>query len=171
MAERTMRQKVDGSTADLHGHLHYDPEAGVFTRMVGGRGGRIGAQAGCVDNSTGYVRIHINGRLYYAHRLAWLYTHGRWPVEHVDHVNGVRADNRLCNLREATRTQNNRNSGLSIRNTSGERGVDYHKGRWRARVYMAGKTICLGEFADLDEAIAARRAAVRFYHGEFARTA
>src|SRR5690606_34614864 len=92
--------------------LYYDPETGIFTRLVGRSGPR--ARAGDVagsDNGKGYIRIYVDGRPYKAHRLAWFYMHGEWPEE-IDHRNGERADNRLSNLRPVTRQQNNLNQSI-----------------------------------------------------------
>ena len=103
-----------------------------------------------------YLQIQFNGRLYRAHRLAWFYVHGQFPPEgmEIDHINGDRADNRLVNLRLATRSQNMFNAKLLKNNTSGFRGV--HKcarsGLWIATFKMNGKINFLGRFSSLKEA-------------------
>jgi hypothetical protein len=90
--------------------LHYDPDTGVFTWLrVKGRRVRVGALSGKA-NGGGYFQIGVDGRIYYAHRLAWLYVHGEWPVASIDHVNCDRCDNRLANLRPATKAQNAANA-------------------------------------------------------------
>lgn len=89
--------------------LDYDPATGVFTwRVELNARGKVGDPAGC--NSWGYRVIRIDGRLYGAHRLVWLYVHGRWPDAMIDHVNGDRSDNRIENLREANSVQNAHNA-------------------------------------------------------------
>ena len=108
-----------------------------------------------------------------AHRVAWVMTHGEWPKEMIDHINGDRSDNRLCNLRQATRSQNLINSKLSSRNSSGFRGVSWcsAKQKWDARIYSATKLRLLGRFKTKEEAIAAYAAAAAELHGDFAYTA
>ena len=75
--------------------LDYDPDTGVFTRKVRTASSvKVGDVAGSL-NGKGYIRIRVDGRLYFAHRLAWLYVHGEWPVDQVDHINGIKNDNRI----------------------------------------------------------------------------
>ncbi|MCK9994454.1 MAG: hypothetical protein Dbin4_02974, partial [Alphaproteobacteria bacterium] len=89
--------------------LHYDPDTGVFTRRVQtSSNARVGDVAGCL-HPEGYRHIQIDGKRYAAHRLAWLYMTGEWPTNQLDHLNGVRDDNRWGNLREATHGQNQQN--------------------------------------------------------------
>jgi hypothetical protein len=90
----------DKLTAErLRERLHYDAETGVFTRRVGSGHAHAGDMAGSV-HSTGYVRIGIDGGKYTAHCLAWLYVHGVWPSDQIDHINRNRSDNRIANLRQ-----------------------------------------------------------------------
>ena len=92
--------KQDKLTAErLRERLHYDAGTGVFTRRVGSGHARAGEMAGTV-HSTGYVRISINGGTYTAHHLAWLYVHGVWPSDQIEHISRKRSDNRIANLRE-----------------------------------------------------------------------
>jgi hypothetical protein len=129
---------------------------------------RAGDVAG--NSSDGrYVVIQIDGRSYYAHRLAWFYVHGAWPSI-VDHVNRNGLDNRLSNLRAATKSLNAVNSPLAASNTSGHRGVYWSKrnGKWLAKIKVAGKEKYIGLFNDKDEAAAAYRSAAITVFGEFA---
>jgi len=144
--------------------LSYNPDTGVFTWVK--RNGNI---AGC-PTCRGYVRISICRKTYRAHRLAWLYTHGSFPDNQIDHINGVRNDNRIINLRQATNTQNQQNKKISINNTSGIKGVCWHKteNKWIARIYIGGKPKRLGCFHDKNEAAAAYQKAAKKYFGEFA---
>lgn len=132
-----------------------------------------GKKAGCknVHPSQGYVVIRIAGKLFRAHRLAWLYVHGEWPKNEIDHINGDRSDNRICNLREATSTQNKMNTSLRSDNKSGVRGVSWHKqvGMWRATIKFDGKQRLVGLFHSLDEARHARKLAEAEVFGAFQR--
>ena len=148
--------------------LHYNSETGIFTWKVGGGGWRrIGAQAGNLNNR-GYLRIKIDGRDYAAHRLAWLYAHGEWPKGHLDHVNRVKADNRMSNLRLATRSQNRMNAvGKS---STGFKGVYWNKsaGKFLVKLQVNGKQIYRGLFTTAEKAHKAYCAVAKHYHGEFA---
>lgn len=149
--------------------LTYDPETGGFKWCL-----TMGkAISGCVAGSrksNGYLRIGIEGKLYASHRLAWLYQYGELPSGFIDHINGHRSDNRISNLRLATRTENNRNSGMRSDNTSDIKGVswDAQNKRWRAQIWQAGKVVYMQNFTDKNEArIAVERKRIEF-HGEFA---
>lgn len=111
----------------------------------------------------GYTSIRVDGGSYLAHRLAWLYCHGEWPPHEIDHKNGDRADNRLQNLRPATKKENSRNQSLRITNKSGVNGViwDKRKKAWRADVTYNSRFIYLGQFKTIEEAAAARKAGER----------
>jgi hypothetical protein len=144
--------------------LDYDPQTGIFTRA----GKRAGSSNGC-----GYLRIRVDGQRYLAHRLAWLHVHGVWPSDQIDHVNTDRADNRIANLRDASRSQNHANTPLSRANTSGFKGVYWapHTARWRAAIKVNGKKRHLGYFYSANDAALAYEAAANKMFGEFARAA
>lgn len=150
--------------------LHYDPETGVFTWRVQ-RGNRLppGSRAGSV-NSAGYGFIRIEGSIYAAHRLAFLYMTGTMPAM-VDHINGVRSNNRWQNLRPASPLINSVNRKRPANNRSGHKGVSFVKasGRWHASIRVNGKRKHLGLFATAEEAGAAYRAAAAEHFGEYAR--
>ena len=103
------------------------------------------------------------------HRVVWAMYYGYWPPNLLDHINGVRSDDRIVNLRLATSAENIRNSKKSKRNTSGYKGVSWHKAarKWEAHYYPDGAKKHLGLFADIEDAFAARDAAARELHGEF----
>ncbi len=149
--------------------LHYDPLTGAFTRLVW-RGGtsRVGTEAGWINQG----RRHIEwcGRTYHAHRLAWLYVHGIWPLTEIDHINGDPLDNRIENLRLATRSQNNCNSKRRSDNHSGRKGVSWYTryGLWKATVSVHGKRKHLGYFGSVDAAAEAYAIAARANYKEFA---
>lgn len=149
--------------------LDYDPETGVFTwRQPQGRAQK-GSVAGA-EHNRGYWRVSVFGKYYLSHRLAWLYVHGEWPSPEIDHINGDPRDNRLANLRLATRSQNLANKKRSSKNTSGFKGVDrvVSRGKWRARIKVDGTDLHLGLFSARADAVAARAAAEAKYFGEFA---
>jgi hypothetical protein len=157
-------------TADeLRKLLDYDRETGVFTwRVSAGRVARH-SKAGRV-HVRGYIEIKICKRIYKAHRLAWLYVYGEWPPHEIDHVNLDQSDNRLSNLRSATRSQNGANRSLQVNNTSGARGVTWdrqHK-RWKAQIKVNGKQKNLGLFLDKNEAAGAYKLAAVERFGDFA---
>jgi hypothetical protein len=146
--------------------LHFDPKTGVFSRTV--RCGRIpaGAIAGA-KRANGYVQISIDGRMYLAHRLAWLYAHGSFPGGEIDHINHERSDNRLSNLRDVSSAVNSQNQWHSLRGSSGHVGVrrgGYRASKWCAYIEANSVFRHLGCFDALEDAIAARRAAEAIYH-------
>lgn len=151
--------------------LSYDPETGIFRWKVA-TSSRV--SVGDIAGQTtwnGYIVIGIDGANWRAHRLAWLYMTGDWPKEHTDHINGKRDDNRWSNLREATRSENNRNVAMHKNNTSGRKGIYWHKLRqkWHVTIMIDRRKIHIGYFDDPDIAAAAYRAAALKYHGPFAR--
>lgn len=105
-------------------------------------------------NQQGYRDGMILRRTYREHHVVWALHHGDWPAGLVDHINGIRDDNRIENLRVVTRSENARNRRLSAANSSGANGVYRHKERWRATI-----TVSLGTFDTFDEAVAARKLA------------
>ena len=121
-------------------------------------------------NAAGYLRTRIAGKLYYNHRLIWFLHHGTWP-EVIDHINGDRQDNRLENLRACTQSGNMRNSKNKSSSSTGVKGVTWRptKNRFRARITVDGKEVCVGHFLTLEEARIAVQAARTMHHGEFAR--
>jgi len=140
--------------------LHYDPDTGVFTRRVSVRGQSAGAVAGADSKSLGYVLIGVDKRRYLAHRLAWLYVHGVWPKGQIDHINGIRNDNRPANLREATIAQNRQNqTGFRRNNASGYLGVypDPQTGWYTAKIKINGKSHHIGSYRTAEEAHEAYR--------------
>lgn len=149
--------------------LEYDPTTGVFRwRNDAGCGGRIpaGAAAGGVNKVHGYANIHMDGTLYRAHRLAWLYMTGEWTKHEIDHINRQRADNRWSNLREATTAQNLQNKNRYSSNTSGFPGVHWRPtvGKWQARIGIGGKRISLGHYATAEDAASAYQQAKPRFH-------
>lgn len=120
-----------------------------------------GKEAFTAIDGKGYKYGQIYKRPYRAHRVAWLLTHGEWPDGEVDHINGVRTDNRLANLRDVSTADNRKNCCIRSDNTSGVCGVSWlpSKSQWRARIYLNGQETHLGYFDQLDDAVNARKKA------------
>ena len=139
----------------------YYPDTGLFVR----RSGRYAGVAG--SNTSRYVDVSIGNRMFQAHRLAWLYVYGSFPKGAIDHINGDKRDNRLFNLREATRSENGCNRGKGKANSSGFKGVDLWCGKWRARIKKHGKSVFLGYFEIAEKAHEAYCDAAKEIHGNF----
>lgn len=140
------------SCEELRQRVIYNPNTGEFTwRIDRGKKYKAGDRAGSA-HSKGYVTVRLDNRLYFAHRLAWLYMTGNWPSM-IDHVNQCRSDNRWNNLREVTPEQNQSNRNV--------RGIHRHTqtGRWVAQISVRGKTIHLGCFDDEETAMTIRKLA------------
>lgn len=143
--------------------LTYDPLTGVFRWKVR-RKLKAGSVAGCEftdRQGKKYWSIGVNGKMFLAHRLAWLFTHGQFPPEQIDHIDGNGLNNRLGNLRVVSNIENQRNARKRVDNTSGVSGVIWDKRdqKWRAQIRVNRKNIYLGLFTDKSEAISARKAA------------
>ena len=138
----------------------YNEKTGKFTLHNGKPTGWID------DKGTrgGYVRIALPNKQYLAHRLAWLYVHGVMP-ECIDHINRVRTDNRICNLKVATLSDNARNRSIPSNNTSSYPGVSIKpNGKWIARIVNnLGQRVSLGTFIMIEDAIEARKRAEKKY--------
>jgi hypothetical protein len=136
--------------------LHYDGSTGVFTRLTAPQPRfPVGSVAG-TNHSRGYWVVTVDGRIYKAHRLAWLYAHGNWPDGEIDHINLVKTDNRLSNLRVVTRSENTSNrSRARVDNKLGLLGVSQVGNRYIARIAIGGSQRYLGIFKTPDQAKAA----------------
>ena len=149
----------------------YELETGKLVWRNCARDYMNGREAGVINNR-GYRYIRIDGVMRLAHRLVWLREFGTEPVN-IDHVNRVKTDNRLCNLREATRQQNNANRPMAKKKSGlphGVQRVSYSK-TYRASIKVNHKSIHLGSFATPDEAREAYRKAALHHFGEFALVA
>lgn len=147
--------------------LSYDQGTGIFIWSTKkSKRIKIGDIAGC-KNPDGYIYIRVDGKGYFAHRLAWLYVYEKMPEKEIDHINEIRDDNRMCNLRLANHQENGQNqSNPRTHNTSGFLGVSWHKcgKKWRAYITLNGKIKHLGYFNTAEEAHAAYLCAKREYH-------
>lgn len=132
------------SIATLRKHLRLERKTGKLFRRTGLNAGK---EAGC-ENGDGYLKLTVEGRHVYAHRVVWAMTKGAWPEGHIDHRNGIRSDNRFRNLRDGSRFQNQQNMRRSKANTSGATGVWQcpKTKRWRAQVIANGDRHYLGRF-------------------------
>ncbi|WP_020184800.1 HNH endonuclease signature motif containing protein [Methylopila sp. 73B] len=152
----------------------YDGATGILSwRISTTNRVRAGEAVGSL-NRYGYLATTIDGNRQMVHRLIWAFVYGKWPDEFLDHINGDRSDNRLCNLREASALQNAWNCRRHADSVTGVKGINFHKGRkkpFQARIYRSGTVKSLGYFSTIDEADAAYRAADRLLSGEFARAA
>lgn len=135
--------------------LSYDPGRGAFTWRVSlGSRAVAGRRAGSLS-PTGYLRVMVDKRFYYLHRLAVLYASGRGPFGHVDHINGVKDDNRIENLRDVDRSTNMQNlRGAKKGNQAGLLGAHYRKdtGRWTSTIRTSAGKVALGCYATAEEA-------------------
>lgn len=145
--------------------LDYNPITGVFKSRINTQRWKIGYVIGS-PRRDGYCSVMIHGKNYLMHRLAFLYMEGSLPTGIVDHINGVRNDNRWENLRHADYTLNSRNSGISSNNTSGIVGVSWHKKakKWQAFVSVDSKPIYLGLFDSIEAAQIAREKSMKLYN-------
>lgn len=146
--------------------LVYDPNTGVFKWRVYRAGNAIPGQTTGSVNTTGYTQIKLDAVKYSAHRLAWLYVTGGWPNFDLDHINRNRQDNRIANLRPATRSQNCQNQKPRSDNVSGVKGVHWckRKERWIVQMNIGGKRKQLGAFTQLNDAQIVRAAAEKQHY-------
>lgn len=147
--------------------LYYNPHVGVFVWKVSKpnrpRGSTAGGPAGK------YIKIAVDRKSYQAHHLVWLYVHGRFPAEQIDHIDGDKTNNLISNLREACQKQNSMNLPISARNTSGVKGVSFCNGpgKWCAAIKSGGKLLYRKFFETMEEAESEIRIARERLHGEF----
>ena len=137
--------------------LSYNPDSGKFIRRISKNQIKIGSVAGYLHH-TGYIQIRVDGKQYQAHRLAWLYIHGYFPENQIDHKNGIRDDNRITNLREVSMVCNMQNQKTRSTNTSGFPGVGWNKQsqKWIAHIRIQGKLLHLGLYETALNAALAR---------------
>lgn len=151
--------------------LSYNPDTGHFIWLASKGKAKAGSIAGCLDTE-GYVQIQFNKVQIQAHNLAWYFIHSRLPSVLIDHRNLIRHDNRICNLREATAADNQRNKGIQKNNTSGKKGVWHNKktNRFVAQTYVGGERVHLGVHRTLEAAANAYSIWTKKHFGEFSRS-
>lgn len=150
-------------------HISYNPDTGILTRLkCDARPDLIGKPAGYI-NSNGYIAVAIKGVSYKAHRIAWLLFHNEWPEEDIDHIDRDKSNNRISNLRKASRAMNSANVGVRRDNTSGYRGVSFNAehGKWFAQIISNNKKIFLGYHKTAELASEAYQSAAKKLFGEF----
>jgi hypothetical protein len=132
----------------MHDILRYDPLTGLLHWKINKRNVKQGTIAGNFCNTHKYIKIMVNKKNYYAHRICWFLYYNKFPSKHLDHINGVRHDNRICNLREATEAQNSQNLSIRKTNKTGYVGVSWCKktNKFYSRIHVNNKKIFLGYF-------------------------
>lgn len=157
-------QMTSEEVKELRETYSYDPLTGLvkFKKKRGPM--PAGSIAGTI-NKNGYMQIKFKYRLYLLHRLAFVFMKGRLPEDYVDHIDRDRLNNKWENLRECSKTDNNRNRGVAKNNTSGITGVSFipKSNKWQAYISYEEKMIKLGEYGTLEDASLARKNAENFY--------
>lgn len=157
------------AAADLLDLMDYNSDEGTFTWRRRGRpffdNRFAGTPALNVQNRDGYLCGAIGGRQYLAHRVAWATYYGEWPDGQMDHINGIRNDNRIANLRVVTAFENQKNRGIPNGSKSGVLGVSWRarSKSWQVYICVDGRRIYVGSYQTIPEAAAAREAADRKY--------
>ena len=167
-----MKNETPELLAELHDMLTYDANTGIlrWKNPTNPRRVKAGDIAGCVSHTEkGRVLLGLRGKLHKAHRIAWAMHYGKWPKDQIDHINECPSDNRICNLREANKSENMRNITRIRSNTSGHKGVAFYKDRWVARIKLHGKDIYIGRYEKLEDAILAYQKASPMVHGEYGK--
>lgn len=160
---------------ELKSLSEYNPETGSFRALTQRGTIKIGDIIGSVQVN-GYRAASINNRKFYEHRLAWLYTYGHFPSgdkPFIDHVDGDRTNNKISNLRLCSNVNNTQNIKMKPTNTSGFKGVTWHKKskKWMVRIRNGelGKVEYLGLFVLKEDASVAYESRAKEIHGEFYR--
>jgi hypothetical protein len=148
--------------------LSYDPETGIFIWKISKGRVKENDIAGNIHKN-GYVNIKIDGLMYRSHRIAWIYIHGNLPNNEIDHINGIKNDNRIINLRQANHSENQKNCEKYKTNKSGFKGVSWDKSsnKWTAQAQLNGKKYNLGRFVMVEQAAEAYKDFAIKHHGDF----
>jgi len=145
--------------------LNYDPESGLLTRKIRtSQNTRIGDVCGSHDHY-GYIQLNLDGKIYKGHRISWFYIYGEWP-DNIDHINGIKDDNRISNLRSVSLKTNSENlRSAKSNNKTGFLGVSiHHTGKYCASIKYNNKKNHLGLFSTPELAYEAYLSAKRKYH-------
>ena len=162
------------SIEEANQQFSYDHDTGIISRLVPKAAGKVGP-VGIKPTVNGYIHVSCKGQKVLQHRLAWLLMTGAWPTDEIDHINGIKTDNRWENLRSVSSRGNKLNRQRQQNNKSGVNGVHWHKpaNKWRAVISINRKPIYIGIFDDIRDAEAARKRAEEKYgfhknHGRLA---
>lgn len=162
-----MKRKI--THQELKSLLSYDCESGVFIwlKNMNSRARKAG-EAGCKDKQ-GYIQIRINKKEYRAHRLAWFYINGVWPSDFIDHIDGIKDNNIISNLRVVTNSQNQMNRTHTKFNKAGFKGVSFKEktGKYEAYIQTNGIHKNLGSYDCAEDAHNAYIKASKIDHNEF----
>ena len=155
-------------TQELVKELFEYRDGELYRKVANSNRVKIGDKVGTVNN-LGYLCTQINGKIYKNHRLIFLMFKGYLP-KYIDHINGIKTDNRIENLRECTSSQNNLNRKQRSNNTSGVKGVMWHKRdkKWEVRMQINGKYKYFGRYHDIEVAKFIADTTRHKFHGEFA---
>ncbi|MGX5099908.1 HNH endonuclease [Enterobacter cloacae] len=167
MSDRSKRVPLP-EQSELEEHFRYDHSTGLLWRKIGGFNRDLSKPCGVVTGS-GYLAVRHKTIAYTVHRLIWKIVHGTEP-QHIDHINGNRTDNRICNLRAVSRHQNNRNICITKANKSGYIGVrfDERSKKWTSQIKINRKAIHVGTFDSKKEAVVAYNETALALHGDSA---
>lgn len=146
----------------LREFVSYDPETGILIWIKKQTGWKASIEPGTIvsfKRKDGYLQLTVRSKKILAHRAAWALHYGEWPKKHLDHINRIKTDNRISNLRLATRSQNHHNK--AAKNNTGVSGVYKRKQRFHAQIGHNGKLYHVGSFPSVEEAAKARRRKAR----------
>ena len=169
IATRRKEKEANLPIETLKNKLSYNPNTGIFTRNCVMPGSSIGSVCGTLKPS-GYIVLCVDRTFFRAHRLAWFYYYGEWPIGDVDHINRNRSDNRISNLREASRSDNICNSSKRSDNKTGVRGVSFNprSKNYTVKIEKSGCVFVQHGVKDLDKAKQIAEGFIKQLHGEFA---
>lgn len=142
--------------------FEYNPQTGDLIRKTNQRYTAKKGSIVCPKSTVGYLKVRVDGQVLYVHTIIYLLNHGHLPHFSIDHIDGVKTNNRIENLRDVSQQDNCKNSGLRSDNTSGVVGVSYSKEKKKYEAYInpeKGKRVLLGRFTELKEAIKVRKQA------------
>lgn len=168
MASPNREKEKSITAAWLRERTGYDANTGIMVWRTCQQERFVGKEIGQIS-PLGYRTVLFRPYGFFVHRLAWLHFYGEWPDGEIDHINGIRADNRIANLRIATSLQNNANR--PAKKGRALKGITWAQGRWMAQIREGGKNVYLGRFDTPEEAHAVYSKRAIELHGEFARVA